>query len=88
MIAWSAVLRNYVTVHASEDYTVKRPLAEFEAMLDERFSRVGRSLILNLTCTRSVTKTEVRLSDGTVLPLPRGAYEPLNRAIIFMGHVT
>ena len=29
-----------------------------------------------------VTKTDVYLSDGTVLPLPRGAYEPLNRAII------
>ncbi|MBQ4320758.1 MAG: response regulator transcription factor [Oscillospiraceae bacterium] len=81
-IRYLEVLRNYVTVHAAEDYTVKRSLGEFEAMLDERFSRVGRSMILNLTCIRSVTKTEVRLSDGTVLPLPRGAYEPLNRAII------
>lgn len=50
--------------------------------LDQRFFRVGRSLILNLKDVRRVTRTEVRLSDGTVLPLPRGAYEPLNRAII------
>ena len=28
------------------------------------------------------SKTEVRLSKGTVSRLPRGAYEPLNRAII------
>lgn len=31
-----------------------------------------------------VTKTEIRLSDGTAIPLPRGAYEGVNRAIINM----
>ena len=50
--------------------------------LDDRFFRAGRSLIINLKYIRRVTKTEVSLSDGTLLPLPRGAYEPLNRAII------
>ncbi len=76
------VRQNYVTVHARRDYTVKRTLAEFEAALDESFCRVGRSLIVNLRQIRRVTKKEVVLADGTALPLPRGAYEPLNRAII------
>ena len=76
------VHQNYVTVHAKADYTVKRTLGDFEKELDERFCRVGRGMILNLKYIQRVTKTEVRLSDGTVLPLPRGAYEPLNRAII------
>ena len=76
------VYRNYVTVHAKKDYTVKHTLGDFEKELDERFCRVGRGMILNLKYIQRVTKTEVRLSDGTVLPLPRGAYEPLNRAII------
>ena len=76
------VRQNYVTVHARRDYTVKRTLAEFEAELDESFCRVGRSMIVNLRQIRRVTKKEVFLADGTVLPLPRGAYEPLNRAII------
>ena len=76
------VHQNYVTVHAKADHTVKRTLGDFEKVLDDRFCRVGRSLIVNLNCIQRVTKTEVRLSDGTVLPLPRGAYEPLNRAII------
>ena len=71
-----------MTVHAKADYTVKRTLGDFEKELDDRFCRVGRGLILNLKFIQRVTKTEVRLSDGTVLPLPRGAYEPLNRAII------
>lgn len=76
------VHQNYVTVHARQDYTVKRTLAEFEAQLDEQFFRVGRGMILNLKQIRRVTKKEVFLADGTVLPLPRGGYEPLNRAII------
>lgn len=81
-IRYLDVHQNYVTVHAKADHTVKRTLGDFEKELDDRFCRVGRSLIVNLNCIQRVTKTEVRLSDGTVLSLPRGAYEPLNRAII------
>lgn len=76
------VFRNYVTVHAKRDYTVKRTLSEFEHELGSGFHRIGRAFIVNLRFVSRVTKTEVRLSDGTALPLPRGAYEPLNRAII------
>ena len=81
-IRYLDVHQNYVTVHAKADYTVKRTLGDFEKELDDRFCRVGRGMILNLKFIQRVTKTEVRLSDGTVLPLPSGAYEPLNRAII------
>ena len=81
-IRYLDVHQNYVTVHAKADYTDKRTLGDFEKELDDRFCRVGRGMILNLKYIQRVTKTEVRLSDGTVLPLPRGAYEPLNRAII------
>ena len=81
-IRYLDVHQNYVTVHAKQDYTVKRTLGDVEKELDDRFSRVGRSMIVNLKYIQRVTKTDVYLSDGTVLPLPRGAYEPLNRAII------
>ena len=81
-IRYLDVRQNYVTVHAKKDYTVKRTLGEFEKALDDRFCRVGRSMIVNLRFIRRVTRTDVTLSDGSVLPLPRGAYEPLNRAII------
>jgi len=81
-IRYLEVRQNYVTVHAKKDHTVKRTLGEFEKELDDRFCRVGRSVIVNLKYIQRVTKTDVYLSDGTVLPLPRGAYEPLNRAII------
>ncbi|MBQ8359683.1 MAG: response regulator transcription factor [Oscillospiraceae bacterium] len=81
-IRYLDVHQNYVTIHAKKDFTVKRTLGEFEKELDDRFSRVGRSMIVNLKYIQRVTKTDVYLSDGTILPLPRGVYEPLNRAII------
>ena len=75
---------NYVTIHAKEDYTVKKPLGEIAAALDERFYRVGRSAIVNLSCISRITKTDIYLSDGSAVPLPRGAYEGINRAVINM----
>jgi len=81
-IRYLDVYQNYVTVHAVEDLKVRRPLGEFEELLDERFFRVGRGLIVNLDYIRRVTRGEVHLSDGSVLPLPRGGYEAINRAII------
>ena len=81
-IRYLDVHQNYVTIHGKQDCTIKRTLGEFEKELDDRFHRVGRAMILNLKYIQRVTKTDVHLSDGTVLPLPRGAYEPLNRAII------
>ena len=59
-------------------------LGELEKELDERFYRAGRSVIVNLTLISRVTKTEIRLNDGTTIPLPRGAYDGVNRAIINM----
>ncbi len=78
------VLKNYVTVHAGRDYTLKMPLKEIEAELDERFLRVGRSYIVNLFFITRVTRSEIFLKGGGAVPLPRGAYEKVNRAIIGM----
>ncbi len=83
-IRYADVMGNYVTIHAASDVTVKMPLGELEKELDERFYRAGRSCIVNLTCISRVTKAEIRLRDGTAIPLPRGAYDGVNRAIINM----
>ena len=83
-IRYADVFGNYVTIHAASDITIKMTLGELEKSLDERFYRVGRSAIVNLTQISRVTKTEIKLSDGTALSLPRGAYDGINRAIINM----
>lgn len=81
-IRFLEVRQNYVTIHAKNDYTLKKTLSELEQKLDERFYRMRRSYIVNLSYISKVTKTDVFLSDGTTLPLPRGQYEPLNQAFI------
>lgn len=81
-IRFIEVRQNYVTIHAKEDYTARRTLGDIEKELDRRFFRAGRSFIVNLTKIRRVSKTEVLLADGSSIPLPRGMYGPLNRAII------
>lgn len=83
-IRYADVQGNYVTIHAQSDVTVKMPLGELEKQLDERFYRAGRSFLVNLTQISRVTKTEIKLTDGTAIPLPRGAYNGINRAIIDM----
>lgn len=83
-IRYAAVFGNYVTIYASTDVTVKMTLGELEKQLDERFHRVGRSTIVNLTQISRVTKTEIKLDDGTAISIPRGAYDGVNRAIINM----
>lgn len=81
-IRYLDVQHNYVTVHAGREYTVKRPLSELEQALDSRFFRVGRSFVVNLARVRRVTRTEAELTTGERIPLPRGQYDKLNRAII------
>lgn len=84
-IRYVDVQLNYITIHCRGEVTVKKSLGDMAKLLDDRFYRVGRSAIVNLTCIERVTKTEIHLQDGGVLPLPRGAYEGVNRAIIQMG---
>ena len=84
-IRWAEVQGNYVTIHAKTDCTVKMTLGQLEGELDDNFFRLGRSALVNLGCVARVTKTAVTLNDGTQVPLPRGAYERINRAIIQRG---
>ena len=83
-IRYAEVYGKYVTIHAASDVMVKMTLNELENQLDERFYRVGRSAVVNLTKVSRVTKTEIRLNEGTTMHLPRGAYDGINRAIINM----
>lgn len=81
-IRYLEVMRNYTTIHAAEDYSVKRSLSDLKGELDEGFYQIHRSFIVNLRFVRRVTRTEVVLKDGTALPLSRRHYEGVNRALI------
>lgn len=82
-VEYLEVRGNYVTVHTGrEAYTVKKALSALERELDARFFRVGRSFVVNLGKVRRATKKEAILESGSAVPLPRGGYEALNRAIL------
>ena len=81
-IQYIEVLHNYVTIHAKEDYRIKTTMSKLEKELDENFLRIGRSFIVNVQYVRKVSKDMAWLENGATVPLVRGAYEKLNRAII------
>lgn len=81
-IRYLEVQKNYVTLHAGEEYSVKRTLNELAEELDESFYRIHRSYIVNLRFVKRISRTEVILKDGTVLPLSRKLYDGLNQAVI------
>ena len=95
-IRYLEVMHNHVTIYAKHtgmqpdtrtagslvEYKIKKPLSAIEDELDSSFFRVGRSFIVNLRYVRKSTKTEVHLEGGIVVPISRGLYTALNRAII------
>lgn len=81
-IRYLEVQKNYVTIHAGEEYSVKRTLNELEEELDESFYRIHRSYIVNLRFVKRISRAEVILKDGTALPLSRKLYDGLNQAVI------
>lgn len=74
--------RNYNIIHADAEYEIRGTLAELEEKTDEAFVRVGRSYLVNLNAVRKITKTEIVLSTGECIPVPRGSYKKLNEAFI------
>ncbi|MFR6582838.1 MAG: LytR/AlgR family response regulator transcription factor [Ruminococcus sp.] len=83
-INYAEVNSNYITIHSQQTITLKMTLSELEKKLDSHFFRAGRSALVNLEKISRVTKKEIYLQDGSIIPLPRGAYEKVNRAIINM----
>ena len=85
-IRFLEVFHNYVTIHAQGDYIVKKTLGELERELerelDSGFFRTGRSHLVNLRYVRKTTKSEIFLMDGSAIPLSRGLFDAINRAII------
>lgn len=83
-ILYLEAARNYVSIRTEDGgvHTVRRRLGDFAGELDKRFLRVGRSYIVNLSKLGRVGRNELQFSDGSVIPLPRGFYEAVNRAII------
>lgn len=74
---------HYILLHADEEtHRLRMTIPETEKILGEGFFRAGRSFIVGLKYVARITKTEIILLDGTVLPIGKGLYDDLNKALI------
>ena len=61
---------------------MKKTLSSIEKELDYGFFRADRSFIVGLRYVSEISKTEIKMDDGTVIPLGRGLFEAANKAFI------
>lgn len=74
---------HYVTVYTAEGaFRCRMTVSELSDLLGKGFARCHRSFLVGLRHVSRITKASVFLDDGTELPLGRGLYDELNRALI------
>lgn len=75
--------KNYVNVHTVDGiYRIKMTLTAILTMLDDSFFRTGKSFIVSLRFTKSISKTCFILDDNMEIPLGRNLYDAANKAFI------
>ncbi|MDE7297224.1 MAG: LytTR family DNA-binding domain-containing protein [Lachnospiraceae bacterium] len=73
----------YIIVHtARENYRTRMALRKFEEQLDETFFKVHRSFVVGLRHVKKITRTDVTMTNGDVVPLSRGVYDAVHAALI------
>lgn len=63
-------------------FEVRQNFSELEKTLGEGFIRVHRSYLVQISCIKRISKTEVTLDNGDRIPLSRSNYQAVNQAFI------
>lgn len=73
----------YVKVHTVQgNYRTRMTLAKFETMLDDTFFKVHRSYLAALKYIKRITRTDVTMLNGDVIPVSRGLYDEVHKALM------
>lgn len=73
----------YVLVHTVHgNYRMRMALGKFAAQLDETFYKVHRSFVVGLRFIKKVTRTEITMANGDIVPISRGSYDAVHAALI------
>ncbi|MBE6699807.1 MAG: response regulator transcription factor [Ruminococcaceae bacterium] len=73
----------HVAVHTvSGVYRSRISLAKFAEQLDETFIKVHRSYIVNLKYVKKITRTDITIVSGDLVPISRGMYDEVHAALI------
>lgn len=77
------VLSHDITLHTTNGLIhIRMSLSELISMLDSRFVRCHRSSLVGLHHVKQITKTDVILDSGALIPLSRRMYDEVNRQFI------
>ena len=73
----------YVVVHTKRgNYRTRMSLAKFVEQLDETFFKVHRSFVVGLKYVKKITKTEITMINGDIVPISRKLYDEVHSALI------
>lgn len=85
-ILYAEAFLHDISIHtAAREYRVRESISAFAGRLGDGFFRVHRSYLTALAHVVRISRGEVELDNGAVLPLSRGQYDALNRAFIDQG---
>ena len=74
---------HYVLLHAGKEiHRLRMTVPEIADALGDSFARCGRSFVVGLRYVQRITKEAVHLDTGAQLPLGKGYFDELNRALI------
>ncbi len=77
-----AFSHSVAVVTTSGTYTVKKSISEMASLLGKEFVRCHRSYLAGLKYISRISKTELILDGGAVLPLSRSAFSTVHRAFV------
>lgn len=73
----------HVAVHTVNGVLRSRiSLAKFAEQLDETFIKVHRSYIVGLKYVKKITRTDITMLNGDIVPISRGMYDRAHAALI------
>ena len=73
----------FINIHTVNGvYRTRTPLTKFYENLDDSFLKVHRSFIVSLSYVKKITKKDLTLISGDIVPISRGMYETVHSALI------
>lgn len=73
----------HIIVHTvSGNYRTRISLAKFAEQLDDTFIKVHRSFVVGLKYIKKITRTEITMLNGDVVPISRGMYDEVHTALV------
>lgn len=82
IISAEAFAHSVEVTTTAEKFEIRQTTVETENLLGDGFIRCHRSYIVGLKYIKRITKTDVILDNGIVIPLSRRLYDGVNRAFI------